>query len=324
MDIKLSHQTQMIKLKATNISLLKLNYSVILKKFANYQNTKDYSYCYRYQCNKKTLNFLIYLQKTNIKSISLITTEKIFEYLATLTKYQLSTRNNIISIIKVFLRFCYLNKITAFDLSLVVPRAKGNHNKKIPSNIWSTDEVNKILNAVDTFTAIGKRDFAVILLVAYLGLRFSDIRLLKFSNINWQNNCINIIQSKTKKYISLPLLNNVGVALIDYIKNGRTNSNSEYIFLTAFKSQPFATGTEFYSRFTKYLQLANIHVSSKKQIGLYSLRHTLASKLLEQHTPITTISGILGHTDINNTAIYLKVDIPHLRECCLWVEVQSL
>ena len=123
MDIKLSHQTQMMKLKAKNISLL--NYSIILKKFVNYQITKDYSDCYVYRCQKETSDFLIYLRKTNVKSISLITTEKIFEYLTTLTKYQLGTRNCIISIIRVFLRFCYLNKITVADLSLVVPRAKG-------------------------------------------------------------------------------------------------------------------------------------------------------------------------------------------------------
>lgn len=322
MDIKLSHQTQMIRLKANDTSLL--NYSIILKKFLNYQNTKDYSDCYVYRCRKEILDFLIYLRKTNVRSISLITTEKIFGYLSTLTNYQLGTRNCIISIIRVFLRFCYLNNVTNIDLSLVVPRTKGNHNKKIPSNIWSNDEVSKILGAIDTSTPIGKRDYAVILLVAHLGLRFSDIRLLKFSNVDWQNNCINIVQSKTKKYISLPLLNSVGTAIIDYIKNGRPNSNSEYIFLSVFKSKPFARGTELYSRFTKYIQLAGIDVTNKKQIGLYSLRHTLASKLLEHHTPITTISGILGHTDINNTAIYLKVDISSLRECCLWVEVQSL
>ena len=108
--------------------------------------------------------------------------------------------------------------------------------------------------------------------------------------------------------------------MIDYIKNGRLNVDSRYIFLDR-KDKRFSPQFSFYHIFMKYLKLANIDISDKKYIGTYSLRHSLASTLLQNRTPLSTISGILGHSDINNTAIYLKVDIPSLRECCLNLEV---
>lgn len=130
-------------------------------------------------------------------------------------------------------------------------------------------------------------------------------------------------QNKTKKYITLPLLNNVGNAIIDYIKNGRPNVNSKYIFLNN-KNEKFKLNSDFYNIFRKYLKLANIDISNKKYIGTYSLRHSLATTLLQNRTQLSTISSILGHTDISNTAVYLKVDIPSLRKCCLDLEVDNL
>ena len=156
----------------------------------------------------------------------------------------------------------------------------------------------------------------------YLGLRFTDVKNLKFENIDWKKNVINLNQNKTKKYITLPLLNNVGTAIIDYIKNGRPNVDSKYIFLNN-KNENFKPNSDFSYVLKKYLKLANIDILGKKYIGTYSLRHSLATTLLQNRTSLSTISSILGHTDINNTAIYLKVDIPSLRECCLDLEVDS-
>ena len=122
------------------------------------------------------------------------------------------------------------------------------------------------------------------------------------------------------KYVSLPLTNDVGNSLIDYIKNGRPNVNTKYIFLTD-NGNPFGSRDNISVSFKKYLKLAGIDISDKKYIGVYTLRHSLATTLLQKRTSLSTISSILGHTDINNTAIYLKVDVTSLRECCLDLEV---
>ena len=316
MCIKLSNKT----FRIDTVNCCKLHYQLILKKFLDNLKTKKLSNEYIYSHQKTLLKFLKYLRKSNILHISKITNDIIFNYILTLNIYKQSYKYDIVSKIRVFLKFIYLNNLTSKDFTLVIPKIKINHNNKIPHTIWSTDEIRKILNSINTNTKVGKRDYAIFMLLTHLGLRFSDVKNLKFENIDWQMNILNITQSKTGKIVTLPLLDNVGNAIIDYIKNGRPNVNSKYIFLNK-KDESFSPQFGFYHILKKYLKLANIDISNKKYIGTYSLRHSLATTLLQNRTPLSTISGILGHTDMNNTAIYLKVDIPSLKECCLKLEV---
>lgn len=158
-----------------------------------------------------------------------------------------------------------MNNLTSKDFTLAIPKIKINHNKKIPHTIWSTDEIRKILNSINTNTKVGKRDYAIFMLLTHLGLKFSDVKNLKFENIDWQMNILNITQSKTGKIVTLPLLDNVGNAIVDYIKNGRPNVNSKYIFLNK-KDESFSPQFGFYHILKKYLKLANIDISNKKYI----------------------------------------------------------
>ena len=316
MCIKLSNKT----FRIDTLNCCKLHYQLVLKKFLDNLKTKKLSDEYIYSHQRALFKFLKYLRKSNILHISKITNDNIFNYILTLNIYKQSYKYNIVSKIRVFLKFIYLNNFTSKDFTLVIPKIKINHNNKIPHTIWSTDEIRKILNSINTTTKIGKRDYAIFMLLTHLGLRFSDVKNLKFENIDWQMNILNITQSKTGKIVTLPLLDNVGSAIIDYIKNGRPNVDSKYIFLNR-KNESFSSQFGFYHILKKYLKLANIDISNKKYIGTYSLRHSLATTLLQNRTPLSTISGILGHTDMNNTAIYLKVDIPSLKECCLKLEV---
>lgn len=308
------------KFKIDNVNSSKLHYQLILKKFLDNLKFKELSDEYIYS-NKKALKiFFKYLMINNVSHISKITNDNIFNYILTLNRYSQSYKYDIVSKIRIFLKFMYLNNFTSRDFTLAIPKIKINHNNKIPHTIWSSDEINKILNSIDTTTKIGKRDYAIFMLLTHLGLRFSDVKNIKFEDIDWQMNILNINQNKTGKIVTLPLLDNVGIAIIDYIKNGRPNVDSKYIFLNR-NDENFSPQFSFYHIFKKYLTLANIDISNKKYIGTYSLRHSFATTLLQNRTPLSTISGILGHTDINNTAIYLKVDISSLKECCLKLEV---
>lgn len=308
------------KFKIDNVNSSKLHYQLILKKFLDNLKFKELSDEYIYSNKKALKNFFKYLMINNVSHISKITNDNIFNYILTLNRYSQSYKYDIVSKIRIFLKFMYLNNFTSRDFTLAIPKIKINHNNKIPHTIWSSDEINKILNSIDTTTKIEKRDYAIFMLLTHLGLRFSDVKNIKFEDIDWQMNILNINQNKTGKIVTLPLLDNVGIAIIDYIKNGRPNVDSKYIFLNR-NDESFSPQFSFYHIFKKYLTLANIDISNKKYIGTYSLRHSLATTLLQNRTPLSTISGILGHTDINNTAIYLKVDISSLKECCLKLEV---
>ena len=319
MCIKLSHK----KFKIDTVNKYKLQYQLILKKFLDNLKIKELSDKYIYRNKREIIIFFKYLWSKDIYDISKITNDIIFNYICTLDKYSQGNKYNIVSKLRGLLKFMYFNQYIKTDLSLCIPKIPINHNNQIPHTIWSSEDIEKLLKSIDTSTNVGKRDYAILTILIYLGLRFTDVKNLKFENIDWKKNVINLNQNKTKKYITLPLLNNVGTAIIDYIKNGRPNVNSKYIFLNN-KNEKFTPNSDFSYVLKKYLKLANIDISSEKYIGTYSLRHSLATTLLQNRTQLSTISSILGHTDINNTAMYLKVDIPSLRECCLDLEVDNL
>lgn len=281
-------------------------------------------YSYRTVRNSRAFwkRFLTFIKTKKIKCICNLKHENVIEFILTLSSLAVKTINWYVSYLKLFLKYLYLHKLHNIDLTLSIPKMRKYSNKNIPHTTWNEEEINKILNAIDLNTSIGKRDYAILMLISHLGLRISDIRELRFNNIDWQRNTISLIQHKTKKLVVLPLFDDVGVSLINYIKYARPNVNSPYIFLTTTKPfRPFCCDNNFNTNFKKYLSLANIDISNKKLVGVHSLRHSLSNILLQNNIPLSTISPILSHSNIESTSIYLKIDIENLRQCCLTLEV---
>ena len=163
----------------------------------------------------------------------------------------------------------------------------------------------------------------MILLALRLGLRGSDIKGLKLYDINWEQDTITIVQQKTKESIALPLSAEVGFAIVDYLKYARPISKQPYVFLALRAPyNPLPRDNHLHQILNKYIRKAGIIISADHSHGMHSMRHTLASKLLKQKTPLPVISGILGHRDSDTTAEYLRVDIEQLRSCTLELEVQ--
>lgn len=151
-------------------------------------------------------------------------------------------------------------------------------------------------------------------------MRCTDIKSLKMDNFHWAEKKLIFIQSKTRTPLSLPLTQEVGWAVIEYIKHGRPKVDSPYLFVRHLA--PFITfseGDHLTQLIKRYMELAHLP-TLKKRRGMHSLRHTMASVLLEKDTPLSTISDILGHADADSTAVYLKVDMKKLKECALTFE----
>lgn len=215
------------------------------------------------------------------------------------------------------LRYLHTNELHKQDLAETLPTIKARKQNRIPS-VWTPENVTKLLEAIDRGNPSGKRDYAIILLVARLGIRTIDVKHLKLEHLNWHSNRLTFIQSKTAREINLPLLPDVGWAIIDYLKNGRPKIDSPYVFLRHLAPlEPFSDEDRLHQIITKYMKLARIPLSLEKKRGMHSLRHTLASVLLEKNTPLSVISDILGHISTDTTAVYLKVDVEMLRECAL-------
>lgn len=220
---------------------------------------------------------------------------------------------------KSFLRFLFETARISEDLSeKLVSLPSSSAPVFLPSAFTSAD-VQRLLQSIDTSSPTGKRAYAVILLAAKCGLRLSDMQNLKYENLDWTNRKISLTQVKTGETLSLPLLADVGWALIDYIKNGRPVSESPHIFLR--ERAPYIPLQNFDNILVKHLRLAGISTEYLRHHGLHALRHGLATALLEQETPLSTIQSVLGHVNIQTTQQYTTVDILQLRQCALEVPV---
>ena len=216
-----------------------------------------------------------------------------------------------------FLQFLLRRGILQRDLGPALPTIRVPQDATIPS-VWDPELLVQLLNAVDRSSPRGKRDYAIFLLACRLGLRAGDIRTLKLDDLKWEAATIEITQSKSLAPLCLPLTEEVGEALIDYLKSGRPQTDHREVFLTLTPPfLPFRGNSNLYHIVTHWKQLAGIHFRTKQHQGLHSLRHTLATKLLREQTPIHVISEILGHATTASTLIYAKAEVETLRTAAL-------
>ena len=222
----------------------------------------------------------------------------------------------IVSDMRSFLRFLTMRGILQKDLSAALPKIRVPRDAKIPS-VWDQELIVRLLEAVDRSSMKGKRDYAILLLGCRLGLRAGDIRTLKLDQLHWEESTIEITQSKTGIPLKLPLTSEVGDALIDYLKSGRPQTTHREIFLKV--NPPFDpfSGNNLHHIVTYWRLLAGIRFRTPQKHGAHSLRHTLATRLLEKGTPFSTIAEILGHSSLESTRIYAKADVEALRSVAL-------
>jgi len=292
----------------------------LLESFRLYCKGCEYSTSTQKSYQRIVENFLSFMEARNCPIGNIVTTDLI-DYMKTLMGYSHKMVEFSLCGTRAFLRFLYSEHYLIEDLSGNIPCIQSRRQIRIPS-VWEHDDLLKLLNAIDRGNPSGKRDYAMILLVTRLGLRSVDVKGLTFANFKWNENRIEFMQSKTKEMVTLPLLKDVGWAVIDYLKNGRPVSDYPVVFLRHLAPvMPFSDEDHLHQVIVKYMRMAKLPISGKKKVGMHSLRHTLATTLLERHVPLQEISDILGHQDVDSTSVYLKSSLNLLRECSLNPEV---
>ncbi len=241
------------------------------------------------------------------------------DFIASQSRYNANSVCLLVRNLRLFLRHLHQAQHHELDLSSTLPRIPGRFRDLLPTT-WTKEDVERLLACVDRDSPVGKRDYAILLLAARLGMRSSDIVTLQLEHIHWDEERIRKVQSKTGVPLDVPLLEDVGLALIDYLKNARPKTPYREVFLRFVAPiRPFDDGGGLSSLIERYRLRAGISVPPESRRGMHALRHAVASHLLEQGTPLTVISGVLGHVDANSTRIYTKVDIERLRQCALEV-----
>lgn len=265
---------------------------------------------------KQAARFMDYLNSQQINSCGDIHLRLINDYIKTLSGYSYKTVEQNICSLRAFFKFLVESGEIQTDFSSQTPMVQARKQTRIPS-VWTKEELKQLLEAIDRGSPKGKRDYAILLLVCCLGIRCTDIKRLRLDHFHWEEKQLVFVQSKTKELISLPLTAEVGWAVIDYLKYGRPNIDTPYLFVKHIAPfGPFSETDHLHQLIQGYMKQAHLP-TLKKRRGMHSLRHTLASVLLENNTPLCIISDILGHADPDSTAVYLKVDLQKLKECSL-------
>lgn len=266
------------------------------------------------------LRFESFLLERDITGFNQIQPHHINAYIESLAGYSKNSTAFALNMMKSLFNYAYEIGFSSVNYADVVPRVAYAQYNRIPV-VFGEDEIERILKSIDTNNPIGKRNYAVILIAARLGMRVSDIINLRFEAIDWSAKTISIVQQKTGESLALPLPEDVGWAIIDYLRSGRpvTPDNCDYLFVR--HNAPYGKLTSCFQKdLQRAIQKAGISVKPNSKVGMHSFRHSLASNLLSRGTEITEIAQILGHSTTEVTEEYLRITPALLRECALEVD----
>jgi integrase/recombinase XerD len=261
--------------------------------------------------------FSDYLNSRRITDIRDMDEVVVLGFIDTFIRYSPSIIHCTLCSLRTFFHYLFRNGFVSKDFAYIVPHDGYRQRTKVPS-AYPKEDVEKLLKSIDRGNPKGKRDYAIILIAARLGLRAQDICDLSFNNLKWETNTIELLQKKTEKPIILPLLEDVGLAIIDYLKYARPECEStNAIFLRLIPPVGNLEAPTLHSIVTQHMRTAGIRIQDGKKHGPHALRHSLASALLEENTPLPVISEVLGHANTESTSVYLKINVNQLRTCSL-------
>ena len=179
-------------------------------------------------------------------------------------------------------------------------------------------DISTVLGTIDRSTLVGKRDYAIVLLGAVIGLRAIDIKNLKLSNIDWQNGEIKLVQSKTGNTNALPLTEDVGEAVKDYILHARPNTLDDSVFIRLYP--PYVALYDAWSIgniWDRYRHKAGLSRKAFDGKGFHSLRRSLGKNMVTAGVSVYDAAQTMGDADMRSVKKYIALDSEHLAECAL-------
>ena len=209
-----------------------------------------------------------------------------------------------------FFRFLFFTGETTRDLSSCVPMVR-KYRMSAPPSFLSPEQTERVLAALDRSTSTGRRDYAVLLLLAQLGLRAGEVVSLELDDIWWRSGEI-VIRGKGRVLDHLPLVCDVGEALASYVRDDRGVSSSRRVFLRTWAPRIGLTGPAAVGHIVRHaLARAGIRRSGRGAAHLF--RHGLATKMIRHGASIAEVAEVLRHRSQNTTAIYTQVSFEALR-----------
>ncbi len=269
---------------------------------------------YRLHCCMR--HFFCFIEHVGL-TVDDISDSTIFEFLDIVSETNKGSMNYILIAIKLISNFLRIERKISIKSDFSKLRLKYPSQRLISP--YTEEEIKRVLSVIDNTSAIGKRDTAIIMLAFDTGLRAIDITRLCLGDIDWLSGEIHIVQSKTKRPLSLPLHASVMNAVADYILEARPKSTSKEVFLrTLSPYRPLKGATALDGIIEKYGKCAGI--MKKPYRSFHSLRRAFATELSAAEVPLPIISQMLGHTCINSDYPYLSYNKQQISQCTIGFE----
>ena len=229
-----------------------------------------------------------------------------------------SPRRRLQGILRNFFRFAHQQGYLQRDLAQAVPPIRSYQLSPLPRGL-SDEQAQKVLACIDRTTAVGRRDFALLQLLYTYGVRGGQIRALRLQDLRWREQQIHFPAHKGGKPVRVPLTEEAGEALLEYLRQGRPHTAYPEVFLTAKAPiHPLTNASTVSVLVASRLRQSGIQGSPQ---GSHAFRFAFATRMLSQGQSLKTIADLLGHRHLNSSFIYTKVDLARLRDLPLqWPE----
>jgi site-specific recombinase XerD len=215
--------------------------------------------------------------------------------------------------LRAFLRYLYRERLVTRDFSAVIEGPRTYRLSEIPRSI-TADEVHRTLGRIDRRSSVGKRDYAMLLLLVVYGLRAREVAALTLDDVDWHTEVLHVRARKAGHAATYPLAVEVGEGLLDYLQHGRPPHATRHLFLRMVAPHGAVTHPLVARRATHALRQAGVNVARP---GSHTLRHSCAQRLVDAEFSLKVIGDYLGHRRASSTRIYSKVDLEALRDVAL-------
>ena len=250
-----------------------------------------------------------------MQNFNKLTSTNVKNYIVSVASNNKASMSILTGAIRKFLLYLSETTIASINAEWNLINPAPRHRRLLPC--FSDKEINAIFDSLDRTTPIGKRNYAIIMIALWTGLRGIDILDLKRLDIDWNSRMINVVQSKTIVGIQAELSPGVGNAIADYILNGRPEADSPYIFVRHKRPYDRLSDTTCRDIMTRLLCEAGICHEAWGGKSFHALRRTFATRLVRAGVPILSVGEMLGHANPNSAKCYIALDIEGLRICCL-------
>ncbi len=258
---------------------------------------------------------LQFLGDRGVTDLAALQPVEIHEFLISLGgRYARTTLSSACAELRGFLKHLYRRGVTSRDLSPSVVSPRIYKHEACP-RFLTRAQIDAVLAVIDRQSAKGRRDYAMVLLLAVYGLRANEVVRLRLDAIDWRKQQFHVRKRKAGNSTVYPLSAEVGEAVLSYLESGRPLSEHREIFLSSLKPfQPFTTSAALSYQTRQCIAKAGIRI---ERPGTHIFRYSCAQRLFEQGMPLKTIGDFLGHGNLESTRRYTKIAFDQLRDVAL-------